>query len=271
LGIKAARRAISSQGSKRIARVPSCHGRRSRRRIFPSPVSARARLERPADAARIGRAAPDAPGRPAGTATPAWRSKPPKWACRSASAACSVASDFRPTRNDHLAGTTTRRDPAEDRGTRDPREQRRLGRKAIDPVFRLRPLEVDPVALGEPRDPPRGREQERFHLGFGRLGIRQAPAAVVDEHALHGQGVEVHVQVERRPEPLDRGHRPTAPTPDAVTSGSAALEAEQSADDRVASRFHARASRARTVPAKERSVERPLPVAERSRLSGSGL
>lgn len=135
---------------------------------------------------------------------------------------------------DHFPCTTARRDPAADRGARDPREQRRLARQRIDSLLPLRLLQVDAAALDQARDPPRDGEQEGLHFILARLRIRheaEASVTVVDEHALHCQGVEVDVQIERRAEALDRGHRAAAPTPDAATSGSEPLEAEQGADE----------------------------------------
>jgi hypothetical protein len=43
--------------------------------------------------------------------------------------------------------------------------------------------------------------------------------------------VKVEVQIERRPEALNRGHGAAAPTPDAAPSGSLALEAEEGTDE----------------------------------------
>jgi hypothetical protein len=65
--------------------------------------------------------------------------------------------------------------------------------------------------------------------GFGTK--RRPPPASSTEHALHGERVEVDVEVQRRPEALDRGHGPAAPAPDAAARGSTALEAEESANE----------------------------------------
>jgi hypothetical protein len=44
---------------------------------------------------------------------------------------------------------------------------------------------------------------------------------------LHGERVEVHVQVERRPEALDRGHGSATRASDAAALGSEALEGQR--------------------------------------------
>jgi hypothetical protein len=58
---------------------------------------------------------------------------------------------------------------AEDRSTRDPREERRLARKLVDRVFFVRAIEIDSTMLDEPSDPLRNGQQQRFHLRFARL------------------------------------------------------------------------------------------------------
>jgi hypothetical protein len=70
-------------------------------------------------------------------------------------------------------------------------------------------LSFDAVTLGEMSDPPPDRREKLRHLEIARLRVRHEPrpsGPVVDEHSLHGELVEVDVQVEGRPETLDRRH-----------------------------------------------------------------
>ena len=48
---------------------------------------------------------------------------------------------------------------------------------------------------------------------------------------MHGERVEVDVEVQRRPEALNRGHGPAAPAPNAAALSSAALERQERADE----------------------------------------
>ena len=57
---------------------------------------------------------------------------------------------------------------------------------------------------------PAGASPPRDRVGSG-YGTKLGALRVVDEDALHGEGVEVDVEVQRRSEALDRGHRAAAP------------------------------------------------------------
>jgi hypothetical protein len=126
-------------------------------------------------------------------------------------------------------------DPTDDSGSPELRVQRTVERPLVG---RLRLaagiLQVNAVARHQPHDPTAHRYQQARHLAIaGRRRGHEAPAtfAIVDEHALRDQAVEVHIQIERRAKALDRRHRTSGAVPNPAPLGTPTLEAEHGANE----------------------------------------
>ena len=87
--------------------------------------------------------------------------------------------------------------------------RRRLGLDLCEHVDVL--YAIVACLVGEPtRDPAHDAIEDRQHVGAGRhwMGREREPVVVIDEHAVGHEEVEVHVEVDRAPEPLHERDRP---------------------------------------------------------------
>ncbi len=203
----AARRSSSSTGSNSTCEVPSDHRRRSCSRTWPASVSRRRSSARGGRKAERQMRSSQARSR-AGTTRPACRSNPAPRAWAGLRMGRRYISGF-PIRR----SAAPARGPSATRPARTPRRGRPAPapRQPTGPLSRLRQGRRGASAAVQPaaRCGEHGL-QLHFGRGPGRMK-RQRPWRVRRIHPVEHQGMDVHVEIQGRPEPLDDDHGAATP------------------------------------------------------------
>lgn len=113
------------------------------------------------------------------------------------------------------------RDHAARRRRRKARERRGLIRQRIGHVTPVAPVPDAPLREHTPNASFDRAEKPRQFVALSRRGaVKLEPIVRLRKHAVQHQRVDVHVEIERRPEALQDGHGPGAPIADAGAPGS---------------------------------------------------